>query len=387
MAHNKNNVKICIIVTVDISLDKLFPGFYPLLLAKGYEVVGICADGPFTDDVCRQGVRVINIPMTRGFTPLKDLKCLWQLYAIFRQEHFDIIHYSTPKAALLSAIAGRLARCPILIYTLRGLGYNAFSGLKKLVGKFCEKIACHCAHYVIVISNSLREEVIREKLLPANRAHVLGAGSSKGVNINEFQLNVKTLFEAQKIRLRLGIDTNDIVVGYAGRMTLEKGISELIEAFRSIRQNNCRVHLLLVGDQDQRNPLPHNIVALINSEKGVQTAPFSENVASYIVAMDILVLPSYREGFGNILIEASALDRPVIATDIPGCRDAVIDGTTGLLIAPHDAKSLEKALLELIASASKRKEMGRNGRAWVEKNFDRNLVWARLINVYGQLLG
>jgi glycosyltransferase involved in cell wall biosynthesis len=387
MAHNKNNVKICIIVTVDISLDKLFPGFYPLLLAKGYEVVGICADGPFTDDVCRQGVRVINIPMTRGFTPLKDLKCLWQLYAIFRQEHFDIIHYSTPKAALLSAIAGRLARCPILIYTLRGLGYNAFSGLKKLVGKFCEKIACHCAHYVIVISNSLREEVIREKLLPANRAHVLGAGSSKGVNINEFQLNVKTLFEAQKIRLRLGIDTNDIVVGYAGRMTLEKGISELIEAFRSIRQNNCRVHLLLVGDQDQRNPLPHNIVALINSEKGVQTAPFSENVASYIAAMDILVLPSYREGFGNILIEASALDRPVIATDITGCRDAVIDGTTGLLIAPHDAKSLEKALLELIASASKRKEMGRNGRAWVEKNFDRNLVWARLINVYGQLLG
>jgi glycosyltransferase involved in cell wall biosynthesis len=387
MAHNKNNVKICIIVTVDISLDKLFPGFYPLLLAKGYEVVGICADGPFTDDVCRQGVRVINIPMTRGFTPLKDLKCLWQLYAIFRQEHFDIIHYSTPKAALLSAIAGRLARCPILIYTLRGLGYNAFSGLKKLVGKFCEKIACHCAHYVIVISNSLREEVIREKLLPANRARVLGAGSSKGVNINEFQLNVKTLFEAQKIRLRLGIDTNDIVVGYAGRMTLEKGISELIEAFRSIRQNNCRVHLLLVGDQDQRNPLPHNIVALINSEKGVQTAPFSENVASYIAAMDILVLPSYREGFGNILIEASALDRPVIATDIPGCRDAVIDGTTGLLIAPHDAKSLEKALLELIASASKRKEMGRNGRAWVEKNFDRNLVWARLINVYGQLLG
>jgi glycosyltransferase involved in cell wall biosynthesis len=387
MAHNKNNVKICIIVTVDISLDKLFPGFYPLLLAKGYEVVGICADGPFTDDVCRQGVRVINIPMTRGFTPLKDLKCLWQLYAIFRQEHFDIIHYSTPKAALLSAIAGRLARCPILIYTLRGLGYNAFSGLKKLVGKFCEKIACHCAHYVIVISNSLREEVIREKLLPANRAHVLGAGSSKGVNINEFQLNVKTLFEAQKIRLRLGIDANDIVVGYAGRMTLEKGISELIEAFRSIRQNNCRVHLLLVGDQDQRNPLPHNIVALINSEKGVQTAPFSENVASYIAAMDILVLPSYREGFGNILIEASALDRPVIATDIPGCRDAVIDGTTGLLIAPHDAKSLEKALLELIASASKRKEMGRNGRAWVEKNFDRNLVWARLINVYGQLLG
>jgi glycosyltransferase involved in cell wall biosynthesis len=387
MAHNKNNVKICIIVTVDISLDKLFPGFYPLLLAKGYEVVGICADGPFTDDVCRQGVRVINIPMTRGFTPLKDLKCLWQLYAIFRQEHFDIIHYSTPKAALLSAIAGRLARCPILIYTLRGLGYNAFSGLKKLVGKFCEKIACHCAHYVIVISNSLREEVIREKLLPANRARVLGAGSSKGVNINEFQLNVKTLFEAQKIRLRLGIDANDIVVGYAGRMTLEKGISELIEAFRSIRQNNCRVHLLLVGDQDQRNPLPHNIVALINSEKGVQTAPFSENVASYIAAMDILVLPSYREGFGNILIEASALDRPVIATDIPGCRDAVIDGTTGLLIAPHDAKSLEKALLELIASASKRKEMGRNGRAWVEKNFDRNLVWARLINVYGQLLG
>ena len=386
MVEMRKKPKICIVTTIDSSLDKLFPDFYPLLRDKDYEVVGICADGPYVENIRRQGVRVITVPMTREFTPIQDLKCLWLLYRIFKQEKFDIIHYSTPKAALLSAIVGRLARCPALIYTLRGLGYTAFSGLKRLIAKSCEKIACRCAYYVIAISNSLKDEAVEEKLLQANQIKVLGAGSSKGVNLDQFQLNEKTITEAKKIRQDLSISSGDIAIGYAGRLTGEKGIIELMQAFGHICKNNHKVHIILVGDQDQRNPLPGQTFAEIKKHERIHTIPFKENVATYIAAMDILVLASYREGFGNTLIEASAMQRPVIATDIIGCRDAVLNGTTGILVQPRNVVSLEKALNELIENPSERIEMGRNGKQWVTENFDRKLVWNRLTKVYEQML-
>lgn len=386
MATGNYGKKICIVTTIDLSLDKLFPDFYPLLIDKNYEVVGICAEGTHIENIRRQGVRVITVPMTREFTPVQDSKCLWMLYKIFKHEKFDIIHYSTPKAALLTAVAGRLVRCPALIYSLRGLGYTAFSGLKRAVAKFCEKIACRYAHLVIAISNSLKDEAIKEKLLQANRIKVLGAGSSKGVNLDQFQLNEKTTAGANNIRRSLGIGNSDVVIGYAGRFAEEKGIIELLQAFENICRRNNKVHLILVGDQDQRNPLPDKIFATIKEHQNIQMIPWQENVSSYIAAMDIFVLASYREGFGNSLIEASAMQVPVVATDIPGCRDAVVNGKTGLFVKPHDAMHLEKALNELIENPSKRIMMGKNGKQWVRKNFDRKTIWARLIEVYEQML-
>lgn len=382
----KNKPKIAIITTVDLSLDKLFPDFYHLLLKKNYEVVGITADGPYLENVRRQGVRTIAVPMTRDFTPVQDLKCLWMLYKIFRREQFDLIHYSTPKAALLSAITGRLAGCPVLLYTLRGLGYTGFSSLKRFVAKSSEKIACRCAHYVIAISKSLKSEAVEEGLLPANRIKVIGAGSSKGVNVEQFQLNERTKAEAKKIRQDLGIDNSDIVIGYAGRLAEEKGITELLAAFANIRKINYTVDILLVGDQDQRNPLPDEILRLISKDTNIHMVPFNNNVVNYIAAMDIVVLSSYREGFGNVLIEASAMEKPVVGTNITGCCDAILNGTTGILVQPRDVVSLEKALKELIGNPSKRVEMGRNGKQWVIENFDRSLVWNRLIKVYERML-
>ena len=386
MTKQAGKPKICIITTIALSLDKLFPDFYPLLIAKNYEVVGICAEGTHIENIRRQGVRVITVPMTREFTPVQDSKCLWMLYKIFKHEKFDIIHYSTPKAALLASVAGRLARCLALIYTLRGLGYTTFSGLKASIAKFCEKIACRCAHCVIAISSSIKNEAVKEKLLPANRIKVLGAGSSKGVNLDQFRLDEKTKNDAKRIRQDLGINDNDIVVGYVGRFALEKGLVELFEAFENIYRKNHKVYMILVGDQDQRNPLPDKIFATMKKHRNVRIIPWKENVSSYIAAMDIFVLASYREGFGNALIEASAVERPVIATDIVGCRDAVIDGTTGILVEPRNPASLEKALNELIENPSERTRMGRNGKQWVTENFDSNLVWNRLIKLYEWML-
>jgi len=386
-AKCKSKPKICVVTTIDLSLDKLFPDFYPSLIARGYEVVGICADGPHAEKVRGQGVRVITVPMTRRFTPVRDLRCLWRLYRIFRRERFDVIHYSTPKAALLGAIAGRAARCPGLLYTLRGLGYGAFAGTRRFIARQCEKIACRCADRVIAISESLKNEAVKEGLLPAGRITVLGAGSSKGVNLERFKLDEHLRARARKIREDFGIGATDVVVGYAGRLSQEKGIEELFKAVVDIRKDSAGVRLLLVGDADQRDPLPGQLLERLREEPWVHMAAFSDEVAAYIAAMDIFVLASHREGFGNVLIEASALERPVIGTDITGCRDAVVDGKTGILVEPGSASALGRALKKLIDEPEMRKRMGADGREWVRENFDRKQVWERLFELYTEMAG
>jgi glycosyltransferase involved in cell wall biosynthesis len=378
--------KIAVITTVGVSLDKLFPDFYPVLRERGYEVTGICARGPYTRNVRRQGVRVIDVPMSREFTIIRDFRCLWKLYRIFKAERFDILHYSTPKAAFLSAIAGRLSHCPNMIYTLRGLGFTAFEGLRRVIAKHCEKISCGFADCVVAIGKSIQKAAIDEKVVDPSRIIVLGGGSSKGVNLNVFQPNDQALLHATKIRQDLGIGKDDFVVGYAGRLTPEKGILELLEAFLRISAKAYRVHLLLVGDQDHRNPLSPETMQEVERNDLIHLVPFSEDVQFYFTTMDVVTLPSHREGFGNILIEASAMKRPVIASNISGCRDAVLDGVTGILVRPRDSLSLQTALELLMNNPDKRSEMGRNARKWVEANFDRNVVWSRIIEIYERMI-
>jgi len=378
--------KICIVTTVDVSLDVLFPGFYPLLLAEGFEVVAVSADGPHLGNVRRQGVRTIAVPMARTINLTKDLKCLWVLYRIFKKERFDIIHYSTMKASLLSAIAGRLAGRSALLWTIRGLLYPSFRGVKRWVVKSCDWVAGWCADCVIAISPSLKEEVIKEGILPASRIRVLGVGSSRGVNIEKFSPSEIIKSNAQKIRGELGIKQADFVIGYAGRMSPEKGIGELVAAFFNIMKSFRNIHLLLVGDQDDRFPLGREILEEIRRESRIHTVGFVKNVEDYIAAMDMLAMPTYRDGFGNVLIEASALGKPVIGSDIPGCRDALVDGVTGYYARPGDVVSLETAIRRLLEDSSRRKEMGKAGRQWVVANFDRTKVWQRLILVYAELI-
>lgn len=383
---SKPKPKIAIVTTMGVSLDNLFPDFYPLLQAEGFEVVGICAADRFVDNVRRQGVRVIEVPMTRTFTPFRDFVCLVKLYRIFRAEKFDLIHYNTPKAAVLSAIAGRFAGSSKLLYTLRGLAYTGFQGLGRCIGRMCEKICAQKADDVIAISQTLKQQALEEGIIESDKVFVLGAGSSKGVDLKKFRLDERTIQEGAKIRKQLSISEKDVVFGYAGRFTVEKGFCEIIEAFNHISQSSDSIHLLFVGEQDERMPLPPEIQKLMSEHPRIHLLPYTDDVPSRLAAIDVFVLASYREGFGNVLIEASALERPVIASDIPGCRSAVKPNVTGLLVSPRDVASLESAMQKLIADRNKRLTMGKDGRAWVESDFDRNLVWQRLIGIYKQLL-
>ena len=378
--------KIAFVMTAGMFLDIFYPDFYPLAESKGYEIVGICAADRFVANVTAQGVRVIEVPMTRTFTPFRDLVCLLKLYRIFRAEKFDLINYSTPKAALLSAIAAKTAGSTRLLYTVRGLAYTGFSGLKRMIAKGCETIACRNADTIIAISPTLKAQIVEEGLTNAEKIVVYGLGSSKGVNLKTFQCNDQTLQRARQIRKALNLSADDVVFGYAGRFTVEKGIIELLDAFEAVSKQSRQAHLLLVGQQDQRMPLPQSVLDRIDQHRRIHVLPFTADMPAHLAAMDVFVLASYREGFGNVLIEASALQRPVIASDIPGCRDAVKPGLTGLLVSPRNSASLQSAMQTLMADPNQRQTMGQNGRKWVESAFNRDKIWAWLFEVFASML-
>jgi glycosyltransferase involved in cell wall biosynthesis len=381
--------KVAIITTIDDSLSGLFPGFYPLLVERGYDVVGICADtsnGNRSDRVRQQGVRVINIPMTRVFSVFQDIRCVGLLWNIFRKEKFDIIHYSTPKAAFLSALAGKFISSSYKLYTLRGLGYSAYTGKKRQIGRFCEKVACKNADMVIAISPSLAAEAVQEGLLPQDKIRVLGAGSSKGVDLEQFRLTEQRKQQGQDLRRSLGINPEDIVIGYAGRFTPEKGLIELYEAFKQIEKQEKKVRMIWVGCQDQRHPLPDSLFQEIKQNSKIHLLPRTDDLPSHLAAFDIFVLASHREGFGNVVIEASAMQLPVLASDIPGCRDAVLPGETGFLVYPQNADSLREGLMKLIRDSNLRSKLGTNGCDWVRKTFDRKKIWDDLLTVYDSII-
>ena len=381
-----NKTRICIVTTVDSSLHVLFPGFFQLLQEKNFDVTCISASGPWVNNVKSQMVRFIEVPMSRGFTPFRDLKCFLKLYCIFRKEDFDLIHYSTPKASLLAGMAAKISRCPAILYTMRGLGYQAFSGVKRSIGKVCEKIACLCAHRIIVISPSLKAEAVREKLISSDQGEVFGTGSSKGVDLERFKLDDERREKAVIIKNELGIPEQSLVIGFAGRITREKGIIELVKVCQLLKTDYPDVHLVLIGHKDQRNPLPEEIERSFRNNKNIHLLDFTDSLAEYMAIMDIVVLPSCREGFGNSLIEGSAMSKPVVGMDVIGVRDAVLNRKTGILVKPYDLTSFRSALRELIDSPKLREQMGRCGRSWVESAFDQKVVWSNLLKLYEQML-
>ncbi|MEW6664890.1 MAG: glycosyltransferase family 4 protein [Thermodesulfobacteriota bacterium] len=378
--------KVGIVATLDISLDKLHPGLFDFLVRKNYGVVAISAEGPYLTNVRDQGARVIPVPMTRSFTVFRDLWCLWRLYRIFKEEGLDLVHFSTPKAGLLASLAACLAGCPNRLYTLRGLGYMAFSGFKRTIGRWCEKAACSLSTHVIAISTGLQEEALRENLVNPTKVLVQGQGSSRGVDLKKFHPAGSLLERSRKLRAMLGIQEGEVLIGYAGRITPEKGILILVKAFMQLLANSGTIHLALVGDNDQRAPVDGEILEELRHHPKIHLLPFTDRIEEALSAMDVLVLPSFREGFGNVLIEAAALEKPVVASDIPGCRNALLPGITGLLSPAGDSTSLASAIEVLVRDPMRRKKMGQEGRRWVTAHFDRCLVWERLERVYRSLL-
>lgn len=379
--------KLLYVVTVPVTAKAFLRGQLEAMRAAGYDVSVVASPAPILQEVGEsQGVPVFGIPMSREIAPLQDIRSLWQLIRLMREQKPDIVNAGTPKAGLLGMVAAWLARVPVRIYQLRGLRLETTSGLKRLALNLSERITSYCAHQIVCNSESLRQVYANQHLAPPKKLTVLGHGSSNGADPDRFSPNTTLIDEAEHLRCQLDISRDTPVIGYVGRLTRDKGVVELIEAFDQVKRVHPETYLLLVGGFEDGDPVPAVTRERIISDLAIKQAGFVTDTAPYYQMMDFLVFPSYREGLPNVPLEAALAGIPTVGFKTTGVIDAVQDGDTGLLVPLGDSDALAQAVLQLLNEPRLSYRLGANAQAWVLANFNPVDVWQRWVEFYSQCL-
>lgn len=373
--------RIAYVVTSDLAV-KFFEGQSAFLAANGFEVHAICSSGPRLEALRREGITPWAVPMEREISPARDLLSLWRLWRLFLRIRPDMVVASTPKAGLLGTVAARLAAVPHVQYFLHGLRLETTTGIKRWILMGAEWIACHAAESVRCVSPSLLARTVALKLAPAARCTVIGNGSADGIAMERYAAGAQARFEAKQVRRELRIPAEAPVIGFVGRLTRDKGIGELYEAFTRLQSRYPDLRLLLVGDFETGDPVPEGLRARIGADPAVIHTGFVDNVEHFYPAMDVMALPTYREGLPTVLLEAQYAGVPVVTTKATGAVDAIVDGETGLHVPVGDACAVASALDRLLGDAELRSTMGTAGQTWVKKNFHREDLWRELLTYY-----
>jgi glycosyltransferase involved in cell wall biosynthesis len=319
--------------------------------------------------------------MRRQIAPFADIVSLVRLWLLLRRLRPDVTEFSTPKAGLLGTLAAKLAGVPRRVYLLRGLKLERTTGYKRWILLAAERLAASCADVVLCNSASLRTKALALHLASGAKLRLVGDGSSNGVDTERFSPG------PSDVRGRLGLPREGPVLGFVGRFTRDKGLPELIEAFDLILKVEPAAHLLLVGWFDAaEDAVDSQLRARIESHPSIVCAGYVADTAPYYRAMDVMILPTWREGFPNAVLEASATGIPVITTFSTGSRDAVLPEVTGLLIPPGYPQAICEAALKLLSDPGRRSRMGRAARAWVAEHFEDQRVLGLTVALYRDLL-
>jgi glycosyltransferase involved in cell wall biosynthesis len=377
--------KLLFAVTVSMSCG-LYRGMLRYLEDAGFATTLVSAPGAQLNEVSSsQGAAGVAVPMEREIRPLHDLVSLWRLYRTMRAARPDVVDASTPKAGLLGSLAAMLARVPCRVYTLRGLRMETATGLKRLVLWLAERLACACAHRVVPVSESLRLRAIGLKLVSPEKARSLGNGSC-GVDTERFTPKNRRTEPVAQLRRTLNLAGHETVIGFAGRFVKDKGIRELVEAFRELSTTHANLRLLLVGDFETGDPVEPQIREYIESTATILRPGFVGDTAPYYGLMDVFVLPTYREGFPQVCLEAQASAVPVVTTTATGAIESVVDGITGVLVPVGDSQALARAIAQLLADPALRQKMGKAARERTEREFVQDAIWETMIRNYQALL-
>lgn len=313
------------------------------------------------------GVDYHYVPFYRGINPLKDLKAIRILYKLLKRLNPDILIGATPKAAMVSMIAGKMAGISKRIYHIYGLPYETAKGLKLKVLLTIERLTGACANLIVPIGSSVKASTLGHKLFPESKMRQTGLLTVGGVDTQRFDSD-SLRQEGINLRKELGISQSDIVIGYVARLTYDKGFCDLIDIWNRIKHIN-NIHLLIVGDSDTRVPVSADTLDKFFSQERVYHLGFRKDVEKCFSAMDIFLFPSHREGFGNVSIEASAMRIPVITYDVTGCKDAVENNISGYVVPFRDYDSIEQIILSLYNNYELRERLGEQGRNRVLDNF------------------
>jgi glycosyltransferase involved in cell wall biosynthesis len=377
----QRNLRLVIGVTSDQTCLVLRGRLRSLRLA-GFKVTLISSPGESLDRIAaEEGIDAYPLPMKRGIAPFSDLRSFLALCRFLSRVRPAIADFSTPKAGLLGNIAGWLTRIPHRVYTLRGLKLEGTRGAKRRLLLLSERVASGCADLVLCNSSSLRALARELRLGPERKLRLLGDGSSNGVDTARFSPG------SSAVRAEFGFGAEEFVLGFVGRLTKDKGIPDLLEAFDEIARAEPLCWLLLVGWFDEsEDALDAGLRQRIAAHPRIRCTGFVIDTVPYYRAMDLFVLPTHREGFPNVVLEASACGLAVITTESTGARDAVLPEVTGRLIPPENSGAISDSVLELLRDSEKRARLGAAGRAWILERYTRERVLGLAAAFYRELL-
>lgn len=378
----KDLKKICIVATVTYPL-LVFMKPHIAMLSDQYDVT-LIANGAESELVAllNENVRFIPVGIERKISLWRDVKALFKLYGIFRKERFDVVHSIMPKSALLGMLAAFCARVPHRLHMFTGQVWATKTGFSRWALKMLDKLIAKSATHLLADSFSQRQFLINEHVVNENKIKVLGKGSICGVDIQRFQPNPKA---REQIRRDLNIPADAIVYLFLGRLNKDKGVQDLANAFVGLAAKMPSIHLLIVGpDEEGMDEKLGVILHKVLSQ--YHRVGFTARPEDYMACADIFCLPSYREGFGSVIIEASATGLPAIASNIYGLVDAVNNNETGLLHPPKDIEEIQKLLLRLSESHALRERMGAAGMTRARQYFSSELVTEQMKAYYQYFL-
>ena len=366
------NVRIARVSTVPYFVITQLKKQIQALGESGAIVMAVSSDGPelaVLDGMV--GVRSVPIEIARSISLTSDVVGLIKLYLFFKRERIQIAHSTTPKAGLLTAIAGRLAGVPIRIHTYTGQPWVGMRGFKGRIAKTSDKLIAKLNTRCYADSRSQMDFLVEQKIILSNKITVLGAGSLAGVDIQRFNSERFTSLQREELRNSLSIPKAAPLILFLGRISIDKGVRELLDSFANLKASGSAAHLLFVGPIDISSGAAGCVRQVdIEQVPDAHWVQFTDIPEAYLAMADVLCLPSYREGFGTVVIEAAAMGLPTVGTSIYGLTDAVMDGETGLLVEPKSVKALTNALAKLLGDNRLRLKMGEAAMRRASQVFD-----------------
>lgn len=377
--------KIIRTATVAMSLKILLKGQLKFL-SQYYEVVAVSGNDADLDAVKKnEGVSVVPVTMKRSIAPFYDLISLYRLYKLFKKERPIIVHSITPKAGLLSMMAAKYANVPIRIHTFTGLVFPAKKGLFRKILILMDKVLCWHATHIIPEGEGVKNDLIANRVT-SKPLQVLANGNVNGIDTAFFNPDVISKNQQQKLKDELQITNADFVFIFVGRLVGDKGINELVQAFSKLCSSSNgfeNTKLLLVGPfETDLDPLLPETLEQLESNENIISVGFQNDVRPYFAISHVLVFPSYREGFPNVVMQAGAMGLPAIVTDINGCNEIIVQNNNGIIIPEKNTSAIFDAMKMLRSNPELYFQLKNNSRQMITTRYEQQMVWEAILKAY-----
>lgn len=383
---NEKLKKICAITTIQATMESFVIESMEHLKDNGYDVTIVCSMTEEFEEKYREKFKCVDMPMERGVDIVNAFHSILKYYALFSHHKFDIVQYATPNASMYASIAAFLARVPIRLYCQWGIRYVGFRGWKRRLFKALEKITCALSTQIRPASYKNMAYAVSESLYSKKKSGVIGNGGTIGVDLKIFNHQKKDVWRNEIQKLYPGLK-GKVVIGFVGRIVQDKGVNELLSAFKEISANRNDSVLIMVGDKEYHDgSVDQQLMDWAHDSQNVIFTGFRKDVYKYLSAVDVFVLPSYREGFSMVIQQAQALAIPIITTDIPGPSEVIEPGVTGIVVKKKDSRDLAKAIMHLVERPQMRMQFGASGLRRTKTYFSRERMLGLILDDRNKLI-